>query len=77
MLLTKQSPHVTTRILPQREIMKREHHGALHKSLSQGHPTLFLEVYHPVGFNFNPSLAHLIQLISSSTKSLAIEGVLC
>ena len=41
-------------------------------------PTLLLEVYHPVGPHFNPNLAHLILLISSSMSSLAVEwGVLC
>jgi hypothetical protein len=31
--------------------------------LGQGCPTLFLEIYCPVGFQSNPSLANLIQLV--------------
>uniref|UniRef100_A0A0E9UXY9 Uncharacterized protein n=1 Tax=Anguilla anguilla TaxID=7936 RepID=A0A0E9UXY9_ANGAN len=38
-----------------------------------GNQTLFLEICHPVGFHFNPNLAHLILLISSPMRSLAVE----
>ena len=32
--------------------------------LEQGSPTLFLEIYRPVGFHSDPYLAHLILIIS-------------
>ncbi|XP_064172976.1 inactive ubiquitin carboxyl-terminal hydrolase 54-like [Anguilla rostrata] len=44
-----------------------------HHALVQGCPTLFLEIYHPVGSHLNPNMPHLILLISSSVSSLAVE----
>lgn len=46
--------------------------------IAQCSPALFVEIWHPVGVHLNPSLAHLILLISSWTRSLTVEWhVLC
>uniref|UniRef100_A0A0E9QDE0 Uncharacterized protein n=1 Tax=Anguilla anguilla TaxID=7936 RepID=A0A0E9QDE0_ANGAN len=34
---------------------------------------MFLDIYRPADLHFNPNLAHLIPLISSSMRPLAVE----
>ena len=41
--------------------------------IKQGCPTLFLELYHPVGFHSNPNKAHLIQQLEQGCPTLFLE----
>ena len=47
--------------------------GSLGVPVEQGCPTLFLEIYSPVGFHSNPNKAHLIQRLEQGCPTLFLE----